>query len=101
MFNNNTNIFSENRKDGARKMLRLNKDIELFTLHQIQLNVIRPPDYLDVTKELENARKQTKALVKEKKDKKDDKKLDFLSELSKNKNTVLNQHNRLAQYFAQ
>ena len=57
MFNNNTNIFSGNRKDGARKMLRLNKNIELFTMRQLQLKVILPPDYLDITKELEKRKK--------------------------------------------
>jgi hypothetical protein len=50
MFNDNPQMFPVSRKDGARKMLRLNKDIEMFTLHQIQLNVILPPDYLDLTK---------------------------------------------------
>jgi len=59
MFNDSPKLFSENRKDGARRMLKLDKDIELFTLHQIQLNVIRPPDYLDITKELEKRNKQT------------------------------------------
>jgi hypothetical protein len=52
-FKQNLEVFSENRKDGARRMLKLNKDIKLFTLRQIHLNVIRPPDYLDVPKELE------------------------------------------------
>jgi hypothetical protein len=52
MFNDNPQMFPEKRKDGARKMLKLDKDIEIFTMRQIQLNVIRPPDYLDISTEI-------------------------------------------------
>jgi hypothetical protein len=62
IFNDNPKMLSENRKNGARRMLKLNKDIKLFTLHQIQLNVIRPPDYLDVTKELQEREKSNKKI---------------------------------------